>query len=60
MSKNTLCLATINAVDRLPLCGKILLSSAAIFTLRIMRPLGGLFSPVEKSPELQEVVHTKR
>ena len=42
------------------LCGEILLSCAAIFILRILRSFTGVFEPVEKVPEFQKVVDTKR
>ena len=41
-------------------CGEILLSYAAILSLHILRFFPGLFALVEKAPQFQEIVHTKR
>jgi hypothetical protein len=41
-------------------CGEILLSYAAILSLHILRSFPGLFALVEKAPQFQEIVDTKR
>ncbi len=41
-------------------CGKILLSYAAILSLHTLRSFPGLFALIEKAPQFQEVVHSKR
>ncbi len=40
--------------------GEVLLSYAAILSLHILRSFPGLFALVEKAPQFQEIVHTKR
>lgn len=41
-------------------CGKVLLSYAAILALHIVLLLTALCEPVQKAPQFQKVVHTKR
>jgi hypothetical protein len=44
----------------LSLCGIILLSYAAILSLHIRCSSSCLMEPVDKTPQIQEIVHTKR
>jgi hypothetical protein len=40
-------------------CGKVLLPTAAIFILRILRSPAVQFAPVEEAPEFQKVVYSE-
>jgi hypothetical protein len=48
------------AIWPLSRCGEILLSYAAILSLHILSSFPRLFALVEKTPQFQEIVHTKR
>ncbi len=41
------------------LCGNIILTTAAIFSLRILPSFSGFLALVEEAPQLQQIVHTE-